>query len=320
MYFWEIDMFKTSLLLFILAFCLVAAAQGPRDASQFSSPAEAGNLTTETPGKPAPSLAPLTIEQIRANLPTTVAERFEFLRNQRKTTLDAISNTSTSLATLESKLASVRFVDNERPFDRDMSIESIRADLTRAKEQESEAQKRLDNLKASKTASLVIQKAEDELRNRREFVSTVQRALTDAEVREKTRSDRSKTVTVLNSEREIHASQLLAYQRLLGSIDDMVNQLFIASDATNSFKLRMSIAFSALVGIVIVGFFGIAWSNDEIKKTIFANEAGIQFITVFSIVIAIILFGIIGVLESKELSALLGGLSGYILGKSRSTG
>ena len=97
----------------------------------------------------------------------------------------------------------------------------------------------------------------------------------------------------------------------------MVNQLFIASDATNSFKLKMSLAFSMLVGVVIVGFFIIAWSNEEIKKTIFSNESGIQFITMFAIVIAVILFGIIGVLESKELSAILGGLSGYILGKSR---
>jgi hypothetical protein len=64
-------------------------------------------------------------------------------------------------------------------------------------------------------------------------------------------------------------------------------------------------------------FFWIAFSNDEVKKAIFSNEAGIQFITMFSIVIAVILFGIIGILESKELSALLGGLSGYILGKGR---
>jgi hypothetical protein len=35
----------------------------------------------------------------------------------------------------------------------------------------------------------------------------------------------------------------------------------------------------------------------------------------FAIVIAVILFGIINILESKELSALLGGLSGYILGR-----
>jgi hypothetical protein len=35
----------------------------------------------------------------------------------------------------------------------------------------------------------------------------------------------------------------------------------------------------------------------------------------FFLVIAIILFGILRILEGKELSALLGGLSGYILGR-----
>ena len=37
--------------------------------------------------------------------------------------------------------------------------------------------------------------------------------------------------------------------------------------------------------------------------------------TLFSLVIAIILFGITEILQAKELSALLGGISGYILGR-----
>lgn len=51
------------------------------------------------------------------------------------------------------------------------------------------------------------------------------------------------------------------------------------------------------------------------RREIFRGQAGIQFITLFSVVIAIILFGILGILEGKELAALLGGLSGYILGR-----
>lgn len=314
-------MYKIALLLFLSATWMLAVAQDVKNAGTSPSPAEATPPPIQTVAKPSASLPPLTIEQIRANLPATVAERFEFLRNQRKTTLDAIANSSAALAAVESKLRETRsFSDDERELGRRLPIPDIRSDLLRAKEQEAEAQKRFDDLKSSKAAPTELQRAETELRDRRRFVSTVQRAITDAEAEEKARSERSKTLFALNAEREAIAAQLLSFQRLLGSIDDMVNQLFIASDATNSFKLRMSIAFSALVGVVIVGFFGIAWSNDEIKKTIFANEAGIQFITVFSIVIAVILFGIIGVLESKELSALLGGLSGYILGKSRSTG
>jgi hypothetical protein len=57
----------------------------------------------------------------------------------------------------------------------------------------------------------------------------------------------------------------------------------------------------------------------EVIEEIFRGRAGLQFITIFSLVIAIILFGIAGVLEGKELAALFGGLAGYILGQSGAT-
>jgi hypothetical protein len=43
-------------------------------------------------------------------------------------------------------------------------------------------------------------------------------------------------------------------------------------------------------------------------------------VTLFSIIIAIILFGLTGILEGKELSALLGSIAGYILGKAKLSG
>jgi len=67
---------------------------------------------------------------------------------------------------------------------------------------------------------------------------------------------------------------------------------------------------------VIVGFFIVANRDDQIRKSIFTGDSGLQFITIFSIIIAIILFGITEVLGGKEISALLGGISGYILGRS----
>jgi Na+/H+-dicarboxylate symporter len=91
--------------------------------------------------------------------------------------------------------------------------------------------------------------------------------------------------------------------------------LFAKSEQTNSFKMWMSITFATLVGSVIAGFFFIAGKDRSVRASTFAHEVGIQFITLFSLVIAIILLGIIGVLEGKELAALLGGLSGYILGR-----
>jgi hypothetical protein len=85
------------------------------------------------------------------------------------------------------------------------------------------------------------------------------------------------------------------------------------------FKLKMSAVFAGLVGLVIVGFFVMAGLDEKVRREIFAGQAGIQFVTLFSLVIAIILFGIIDILEGKELAALLGGLSGYILGRATPT-
>ncbi len=104
-------------------------------------------------------------------------------------------------------------------------------------------------------------------------------------------------------------------QENLDKINDQIAQLIDVSDADLSFRLRISVMFAALVFIVILGFFLIIRSNDNIIFEIFSKDSGIQFITLFSIVIAIILFGITGVLEGKELAALLAGLSGYILGR-----
>jgi hypothetical protein len=104
-------------------------------------------------------------------------------------------------------------------------------------------------------------------------------------------------------------------QSLLDVIDAEIVSLIDLSDADSQFKITISMTFAFLVLAIILGFFYIANSSRSIVESIFSNDSGIQFITLFSIVIAVILFGIIGVLEGKELSALLGGLSGYILGR-----
>lgn len=82
------------------------------------------------------------------------------------------------------------------------------------------------------------------------------------------------------------------------------------------FKFSISLAFALLIGGVIFGFFKLSAKDEFMRRAIFAGQTGIQFLTLFSIVIAIILFGITGILADKELAALLGGISGYILGRS----
>jgi hypothetical protein len=76
-----------------------------------------------------------------------------------------------------------------------------------------------------------------------------------------------------------------------------------------------STIFAILIGVVIGGFFLMAWIDDTVRRAIFSGQTGLRFVTLFSIVIAIILFGITGILQDKELAALLGRLSGYILGR-----
>ena len=100
---------------------------------------------------------------------------------------------------------------------------------------------------------------------------------------------------------------------LLQCIQSKISQL---TSPEQNFRTSTSWIFAALIGAVIVGFFVLAFRDEVMRRAIFSGETGIQFLTLFSVVIAIILFGIINILEGKELAALLGGLSGYILGRT----
>lgn len=102
----------------------------------------------------------------------------------------------------------------------------------------------------------------------------------------------------------------------LSQIDQKIAMLTDDKRDMSTFRAISTGAFSLLVAVVVGGFYLIAWFKDGIAAKIFSGEMGMQFVTLFLIVIAIILFGIMGTLEGRELAALLGGLSGYILGKA----
>ncbi|CAB3745885.1 hypothetical protein [Paraburkholderia humisilvae] len=295
-------------------------------------------LPASTTSQSAPPTANvvLTADQIRALMDqrSSTADKFEFLRSIRKSTLERLADTTTALASVtatlterldaQSKNESRLYITAPTLPSKDtvnLRLQAAKAALTSARQSASK--------KGISKASTIIIDAQSAPPTAAEaevdywqnafdnYDNIVQQQKKAAEDREMANSNAIKEIADLTAKRDSLSGQQVALQQLVGDIDDMANQLFIASDATNTFKLNMSTAFAILVGLVIVGFFWIASSNEEIKKTIFSNEAGIQFITLFAIVIAVILFGIIGVLESKELSALLGGLSGYILGRSR---
>ena len=107
------------------------------------------------------------------------------------------------------------------------------------------------------------------------------------------------------------AEKMKLQQQIRAVDSEVANRL-----AARSFKKEISLGCAGIVTIVVVGFFLTASRSPAVISKIFGGQEGLQFITLFSLVVAIILFGVTGVLEGKELSALLGGLAGYILGRS----
>ncbi len=83
-----------------------------------------------------------------------------------------------------------------------------------------------------------------------------------------------------------------------------------------TFRTQISITFAILIGILLVAFFWLIHrkSDHNIAAELLSGN-GLQFITLFVLIIAITLFGILNILEGRELSAILAGISGYILGR-----
>jgi hypothetical protein len=181
-----------------------------------------------------------------------------------------------------------------------------------------ELNKRLIDLKAQiAELSARAKTVESERAARRKVIEEFTKVQAERQKQyEKEREDLQKTIERKTSQNSRIQQDIVALTGQLDRVNAVALRLIEESDGATSFRTQTSMIFSALVGLVIVGFFYIVRSDARVVFSIFSNESGIQFITLFSIVIAVILFGIIGVLEGKELSALLGGLSGYILGRT----
>lgn len=82
------------------------------------------------------------------------------------------------------------------------------------------------------------------------------------------------------------------------------------------FRTNISIYFTILIGLLLSIFFFIIYrrSDSNLSKDLLSGN-GLQFVTLFVLIIAIILFGILSILQGSELAAILSGISGYILGK-----
>jgi hypothetical protein len=82
-------------------------------------------------------------------------------------------------------------------------------------------------------------------------------------------------------------------------------------------RTSISLIFAGLVLLLMAMFFAVVYfRSDKDLSAILLTDGGLQFVTIFILIIAIILFGILNILEGRELAAIISGISGYILGRN----
>jgi hypothetical protein len=118
----------------------------------------------------------------------------------------------------------------------------------------------------------------------------------------------------------------IAYKQIQKNIGALQQDIFLAEQAIyaslspefreQDFRIWISLTFSGLIAVLLLAFFAIIFKRSDVSLSkLLLSSSGLQFITVFILIIAIILFGILNVLGGSELAAILSGISGYILGK-----
>jgi len=112
-----------------------------------------------------------------------------------------------------------------------------------------------------------------------------------------------------NSAKAIKSDINLAHRR----IDSLYGKLY----DDGRFRVSITIVFSLIIGALLLLFFLFINNRYDtpLARDFLSSGNGLQFITLFSLIIAIVLFGVLGILEGRELAAILSGISGYILGK-----
>lgn len=245
---------------------------------------------------------------------------------------------STLLIILLSCLSTLSFATDSSPD---------KPDFLKLRNQRLQTQSDIDGIKAER---LNIQnsirglppsiKLEDYIKEDEEYINQIQSKIDiennkkpiNIDIIEKLKSDMQRQRSTLDRDKRDFDMQTKAEKQLdtlqstlktkeqdLFDVDNKISDALSRDVVAQNFKSQISLYFALLVGFMILCFFGVAFYDQSVRITIFSGQAGIQFVTLFSLIIAIILFGITGILEDKELAALLGGLSGYILGRYNQT-
>ncbi|MDP2388150.1 MAG: hypothetical protein Q8M29_17380 [Bacteroidota bacterium] len=112
-------------------------------------------------------------------------------------------------------------------------------------------------------------------------------------------------------------SNLKEVKKDVALCQDQIDSALAPEYQNQEFRKTISIGFACLLGGLLAIFVVVVFRSPKNIADYFFSDTGLQFVTIFVLIIAIILFGILGVLEGKELAAILAGISGFILGKSR---
>ncbi|GHT26749.1 hypothetical protein FACS189432_01760 [Bacteroidia bacterium] len=118
-------------------------------------------------------------------------------------------------------------------------------------------------------------------------------------------------ITYMQIQRNVSAIQLDVFQA-----EQAIYASLSPEFRNQDFRIWISLTFSGLIAVLLLAFFFIIFKRSDANLSqLLLSGAGLQFITVFILIIAIILFGILNVLGGSELAAILSGISGYVLGK-----
>lgn len=95
-----------------------------------------------------------------------------------------------------------------------------------------------------------------------------------------------------------------------------IQSIYTVEKGDQEYKTTISLYYAIIIfALILISFFFLFRKSSSDIGNDFLNGNGLQFIALFAIIISTILFGILGILEGKELAAILSGIAGFILGK-----
>jgi hypothetical protein len=307
----------------IFAVLLWILCSGVGNVAHAAAPTTGAGITPEEPGSSSRSAAMnssgdatlqtqqtkvidghllLDLKALTASANTTSAEKFESLREERNWALSEIRRRQNELSALNAnphqKPVPVPVL-SEQAYN--AQIEMIDSKITGLEGQQNDLSVN-EGQRAAAHAQLID--------------LTGQKARKASELIESRQYQSALADYLSHSQKEQQIRQVLAdTEDYIARADSSIDNLLVQTNKNDRFRLLMGGGFVFLVLTLIGCFFGFASRSGSIQD-IFSHDRGLQFITLFSLVIAITLFGVMNILEGRELAALLGGLSGYILGRT----